>query len=171
MESITLNGQAAATLKRVERAYGFVPNLIRELVENSPAVAEVYLTVTKLMGSASLTPKEQQAIILAVSTYNDCHYCKASHAKVGRMAGLTQEEIDTITAGDLPNTPRLRRLITASRRILGKRGWLSDEDIEEFESQGITRGQLYEIVALIALKTISNYVNHMAHTEIDPQFR
>jgi hypothetical protein len=26
------------------------------------------------------------------------------------------------------------------------------------------------IVSLVGLKTISNYVNHIAHTEVDPQF-
>ena len=30
---------------------------------------------------------------------------------------------------------------------------------------------IYEIVAPIGIKTISNFVNHIADTEIDPQFR
>ncbi len=171
MELISQTSQAQEVLGKVKQTYGFVPNLYTEFATHSPAVAEVYLTATKLMDSASLTPKEQQAVILAVSTYNDCHYCKAAHATVGRMVGLSQEDIEAITTGELPGDPRLRNLITAARRILGKRGWLSADDLAEFEAQGIDRGQLYEIVALIGIKTISNFVNHIAHTEIDPQFR
>ncbi len=171
MELITQPTKAQEVLDKVKRAYGFVPNIFTEFATHSPAVAEVYLTTTKLMDSASLTPKEQQAVILAVSTYNDCHYCKAAHATVGRMVGLSQEDIEAITSGDLPASPRLRSLITAARRILGKQGWLNNEDLAELEVQGIDRGQVYEIVALIGIKTISNYINHIAHTEIDPQFR
>ncbi len=171
MELITQPTKAQEVLDKVKRAYGFVPNIFTEFATHSPAVAEVYLTATKLMDSASLTPKEQQAVILAVSTYNDCHYCKAAHATVGRMVGLSQEDIEAITSGDLPASPRLRSLITAARRILDKRGWLNNEDLAELEVQGIDRGQVYEIVALIGIKTISNYINHIAHTEIDPQFR
>ncbi|MCH8124237.1 MAG: carboxymuconolactone decarboxylase family protein, partial [Bacteroidetes bacterium] len=81
------------------------------------------------------------------------------------------EEIEAITAGDLPSDSRLRSLITVARRILEKRGWLSADDLAEFEAQDIDRGQIYEIVALIGIKTISNFVNHIADTEIDPQFR
>jgi len=171
MELNIQTSKAQEVLGKVKQTYGFVPNLYTEFATHSPAVAEVYLTATKLMDSASLTPKEQQAVILAVSTYNDCHYCKAAHATVGRMVGLSQEDIEAITTGELPGEPRLRNLITAARRILGKRGWLSADDLAEFEAQGIDRGQVYEIVALIGIKTISNYVNHIAHTEIDVQFK
>jgi len=33
--------------------------------------------------------------------------------------------------------------------------------------RGVSRFQLYEVVAFVGLKTISNYINHIAHTTID----
>jgi len=36
--------------------------------------------------------------------------------------------------------------------------------------RGVSRFQLYEVVALVGLKTISNYINHIAHTTIDREF-
>ena len=171
MELITQTSKTQKVLAKVKQTYGFVPNLYTEFATHSPTVADIYLTATKLLGDASLTPKEQQAVILAVSAYNDCTYCIAAHSTVGSIVGLPREEIQAITAGDLPGDPRQRLLITAARRILGKRGWLNADDLAEFEDQGIDRGQIYELVALIGIKTISNYVNHIAHTEIDPQFR
>jgi hypothetical protein len=51
------------------------------------------------------------------------------------------------------------------------RGWLGRPDLERLAAEGIGLPQLYEIVALVGLKTISNYVNHIAHTEIDEAFR
>ncbi|MCH8247707.1 MAG: carboxymuconolactone decarboxylase family protein [Bacteroidetes bacterium] len=171
METITQTAQAQQVLDKVKETYGFVPNLFTEFADHSPAVADVYLTAMKLIGEASLSPKEQQAVILAISSYNDCAYCKAAHGTVAGMVGIPKEEIEAITAGDLPSDSRLRSLITVARRILEKRGWLSADDLAEFEAQDIDRGQIYEIVALIGIKTISNFVNHIADTEIDPQFR
>ena len=171
MEIITQPSKTQEVLGKVKQTYGFVPNLYTEFATHSPAVADVYLAATKLMEDASLSPEEQQAVILAISTYNDCAYCKASHSTVAGMVGMPEEEIEAITAGGLPVDTRLRSLITATRRILGKRGWLNEDDLAEFEAQDIDRGQIYEIVALIGIKTISNFVNHIAHTEIDPQFQ
>ena len=170
MEIITQPSKTQEVLGKVKETYGFVLNLYNEFATHRPAVADGYLTATKLMEEASLSPEEQQAVILAISTYNDCPYCKAAHSTVAGMVGMPKEEIEAITTGGLPDDLRLRNLITAARRILGKRGWLNEDDLAEFEAQDIDRGQIYEIVALIGIKTISNFVNHIAHTEIDQQF-
>ena len=171
METTFVSPKAQEVLDKARSAFGFVPNLIRELATHSPAVAEVYLSGNAAIADASLTAQEQQAVILAISSYNDCHYCTAAHTFVGKMVGLPEGEIEAIKAGGLPQDERLRDLVSATRRILGKRGWLNDADLAEFEALGIDRGQLYEIVALIGIKMISNYVNHIAYTEVDVQFK
>ena len=79
--------------------------------------------------------------------------------------------MDTLISGGLPENDRYRTLVQASRRILGKRGWLSDADQEELSGLGLGRDVLYEIVGLVGVKTISNYVNHIAHTDIDAAFK
>ena len=61
METITQTAQAQQVLDKVKETYGFVPNLYTEFATHSPAVADVYLTAMKLIGEASLSPKEQQA--------------------------------------------------------------------------------------------------------------
>ena len=167
----TTTAEARAVLDNVKKTFGFTPNLFKEFVSHSPAVARVYLDGMAAMGGASLSEKEQQAVILAISSYNDCHYCTVAHSKMGVAVGLTEEETTTLVEGGLPASERLRNLTVATRRIQGKRGWMSEEDLAEFEAMGIDRGEVYEIIALIGLKTISNYVNHFAKTEIDPKLR
>lgn len=51
-----------------------------------------------------------------------------------------------------------------------KRGWLTPEELRQAEAKGISRNRLYEIIAYIGLKTMTNYINHIAHTPIDAQF-
>jgi uncharacterized peroxidase-related enzyme len=158
--------------EKAKQALGFVPNLITEMTDENPAVADAYLTSQGLLEEGGvLSPAEQQAVILAVSSYNDCHYCTKAHAVAGQQAGLDADTVDAINAGGLPTDERLRALVRATRRILGKRGWLSDGDEAEFEDLGLGRPELYEIVTLAGIKTISNYVNHIADTEVDEPFR
>jgi AhpD family alkylhydroperoxidase len=158
--------------EKAEQALGFVPNLITEITGENPAVAEAYLTATGIVEDGGvLSDAEQQAVILAASSYNDCHYCTKAHAVAGQQAGLDAETVEIINEGGLPGDDRLKSLVRATRRILGKRGWLSDDDEAEFADLGLNRPELYEIVGLVGIKTISNYVNHIASTEIDEPFQ
>lgn len=65
----------------------------------------------------------------------------------------------------------MRALVQATRRILGKRGRLSDGDESELADIGLERPVLYEIIAIIGIKTTSNYINHIARTEVDGPFQ
>jgi alkylhydroperoxidase family enzyme len=47
---------------------------------------------------------------------------------------------------------------------------VSDKRIEEFLSAGYSRQNVLEVVFAVAMKTLSNYVNHMAETPVDTQF-
>jgi AhpD family alkylhydroperoxidase len=163
--------QATDVQQHAKQAFGFVPNLITEMTDHNPAVGATYLAANGAIEDGVLTPAEQQAVILAISSYNDCHYCTKAHAAAGQQAGLDAATIETINAGGLPEDDRLRSLVQATRKVLGKRGWLSENDLADLEVQGVDRGALYEIVTLIGIKTISNYVNHIAGTEIDEAFK
>ena len=146
---------------------GFVPNQIKVLNEHSPAAARMYIATMDLVEQGELEDHERETVILAVSRYNDCHYCTRTHAFLGRQAGLDQETIETIHRGGLPADARLRTLVQATRRLLDKQGWLEEEDLESLEQAGVGRTELYEINTIIGLKTFSNYVNHVAQTEVD----
>jgi len=170
MESTVQTPEAQAVLEKVKANYGFVPNLFTEMATHSPAVAEAYFESNRLMEASSLSPQETQAVILAVSGYNECHYCTAAHRMVGKMTGVSDADIDAILAGKEPKDERLQALVVTARIVLERRGWLDETDLRRMEASGVNRGQLYEIVALIGIKTISNYINHIARTEVDPQF-
>lgn len=48
--------------------------------------------------------------------------------------------------------------------VARERGDVSDSAINEFLAAGFTNAQVLEVVLVVATKTISNYVNHIAHT-------
>jgi AhpD family alkylhydroperoxidase len=146
---------------------GFVPNQIKVLNEHSPAAARMYIATMDLVEQGELADHEREAVILTVSRYNDCHYCTRTHAFLGREAGLSQEAIEAIHRGGLPDDERLRTLVQATRLLLDKRGWLDDDDRARLNGADVSETELYEINTLIGLKIFSNYVNHVAQTEVD----
>jgi len=150
--------------------FGFVPNLFREMAR-SPAVARVYLQGQEAMAGASLSTPEQQIVQLAVAVYNECPYCRAAQRAGCRRSGVAPTEIELVEKGSLPEDRRLRSLVSAAWQVLDTRGWLGASDLAGLEAEGVSRAQLYEIVALVGLKTISNYIDHIAHTPVDPAFR
>jgi AhpD family alkylhydroperoxidase len=131
----------------------------------------VYIQGMEALSQGELTPRQQQAVALTVSTANGCHYCQAAHWWLGAKVGISREDLKAIRQGLVPAADEVAKVVRASRVILEKKGWLESADLQELERQGLNRTQLYEIVALIGLKTISNYVNHMAHTTVDAQFK
>lgn len=50
------------------------------------------------------------------------------------------------------------------------RGWPASDDVDQFLAAGYTRENILEVVLVVALKTLSNYINHLADTPLDQQF-
>lgn len=158
-------------LEYAKKLFGMVPNLVRDMAEHNPTVATLYLAGNEQLGQGKLSQKEQQAVIVAISAKNDCHYCTAAHRTLGKAAGIPQEELDRLDRLEPPEDQRLKSLALAAWRVMDERGFLGEQDLKELEGMNVSRGELYEIVAILGVKTISNYINHIARTEIDEPFR
>ena len=157
-------------LAQVEKAFGFVPNLTATLAE-SPAALAGYLQFSGIIQDHSaLSPQEQQIVMLAVSEANGCDYCMAAHSLIAGMAQVPEETVATLRAcGDLTDR-RQAALAKIARALIEHRGRVPDADQEDFLAAGFTKRQLLDVVAIVSLKTLSNYANHLANTPLDPAF-
>jgi hypothetical protein len=81
--------------------------------------------------------------------------------------GVAQSELELIDEKQLPRDG-LKSLVEATWELMTSRGWLGDARIQ---SLGLSRPELYELVALVGLKTITNYINHIQRTEVDAVFK
>lgn len=61
----------------------------------------------------------------------------------------------------------LRALVLS---VLRHRGWVPEADLEHAVAEGYTQRHVLDVLTIVALKSLSNYVNHIAHTPLDPQF-
>lgn len=165
----TASPDGAEALGRAEKGFGFAPNLIRVLAD-APAAAHAYLDLGARFGSTSLTPREQQVVLLATSFENACDYCMAAHSMVAGMVGLDAPTLSALRDGSPLTDPRLDALRDFTRAVVRDRGRPSPDTLRRFLSAGYTRANVLEVITGVAMKTLSNYANHLAVTPLDAAF-
>lgn len=152
---------AAEVLAKVKERYGFIPNLAAFVAE-SPGVLEVVMNLSGAFDKTSLTPQEQQIVLLTVSALNGCSYCKTVHTALGRKVDIDAQMLKaTISFEPLPDR-RLNALRDFTRKVIEEKGWVKEKDVQEFLVSGYTKSQVFEVVMGVALKILTNYSNHLA---------
>ncbi len=158
-------GKAKELLDAVKAKLGLVPNITRAMA-NSPAVLEGYLGLSGALGKGSLSAKNREQIALAVGQSNQCNYCLAAHSAIGKMVGLTPDQILDSRRGTAIDA-KSDAVIRFARKVVDERGHVSDADVAEVRAAGLDDGAIAEIVANVALNIFTNYFNHVAETDID----
>lgn len=155
-------------MKSIQGSYGFMPELFAYMAE-SPEVLEAYVTINKLMSKTSLTPSQQQLVLLAVSRKNGCDFCQVAHEAVGLKSGLDKDTLAALkTDNDIFNKTDAA-LVKLAQTIVEKRGWLENEDLAAFYDAGFVPKQVLEVILGVSLKTLSNYTNHLTHPQPNPE--
>ncbi len=158
-----------APLKAVTAKYGFTPNLLAKMA-NAPSVLKAYIQLNGLLEQTSLTPTERQTVLLTVSRENDCRYCVAAHSVIASMQHVEDHVVNAIRKHQPISDERLEALSRFTAEVVNTRGWPSDQAKQAMEDAGYTAAQALEVVLGVTVKTLSNYVNHLADTEVDEAF-
>jgi len=157
-------------LEKAEKNYGFIPNILG-VMANSPALLEAYMAINQIFEKTDFSAAEKQTVLLAVSTENDCGYCKAAHTGIAKMQGVEDAVLEAIENGDELPDDKLDALFNFTRIMVKKRGLPSDEELQAFFDAGYSEAQVQDVIVGIGMKTLSNYNNHIAETPVDEQFK
>lgn len=163
----TAPSEAKPIIEQVGRTLGYVPNLVAHMAE-APALLEGYAALSAIFRKSGFTEVEQALVLLAVSVEHDSHYCTPAHTVRARDANLPDEAIAAVRDRRPLSDPRLEALRAFSVKMVRERGFLADADLDAFTAAGFTRANALEIILAVGLKTLSNYVNHIAETPLDP---
>ncbi len=147
----------------------FVPNILAKMAE-APATLEAYTTLAGIFEKTDLSATERQVIMMTVNRLNGCTYCMAAHSTISRMTGVAEDVIATLRAGTALADPKLEALRQFTVVMTHDRGFPSEADKEAFLAAGYTKQTMLEVVLGISYKVLSNYTNHLAHTELDDKF-
>lgn len=165
----TASEPARETLEKTQKVYGFIPNLYGMLAQ-APSAVDSYLHVAGQFGKSSLSPSEQQVVLIATSEFNECTYCVAAHSVVAQMSKVSADVIEALRNNQPLADAKLEALRRLTAAIVESRGWPSEEVVQAFYDAGYGPRQYLEVVLGISLKTLSNYANHIASTPLDDAF-
>lgn len=158
---------ARDTLEKTTKAWGFLPNLGAIIAESPAALELLWVAYGALTTKGTLSPAEQQLVSVAASRENRCAYCVAAHSTLALAAKLPQQAVSALRDGQPILDQKLEGLRLVTERLVRQRGWLNEQDKQDFLHAGYTSGQLLEVVGWVAVKTLTNYTNHLAETPVD----
>ena len=159
------SGRTRELLDAVKGKLGLVPNMTRAMA-NSPAALDGYLQLSGALGKGTLSARSREQIALAVAQANGCDYCLAAHSAVGRMVGLTVDQIRDSRLGTAVD-PKADALIRFALKVEDARGAVGDDDLEEVRRAGFDDAAIAEVVANVALHVFTNDFNRLVGTDLD----
>jgi len=113
---------------------------------------------------------EQQVVALTVSATNDCAYCMGAHSAVAQMVRMPDDVLAALRDQRSLSDRKLNALRTLVLAVLQHRGWVPEGELEHVVTAGYSQRHILDVLTIVSLKTLSNYVNHIAHTPLDAQF-
>ena len=161
----TTTGESKELFNAVQKKLGFIPNLIK-VFGNSPATLKTYLSLGELAASGNFSNKYREQLALAIAETNACNYCLSAHTAIGKMNGLTEEQTEQSRQG-LANDTKAQAGLQFAQTVTANRGQVSNDAIKAVKAAGYNDGDILEIVLNVVSNTLTNYVNHIAQTEVD----
>ena len=165
VEFATAQGRTRELLDAVKGKFGMVPNLTRAMAV-SPSVLEAYLSMSGALGHGVLAPKVREQLALEVGEANHCDYCVSAHSAVGKLTGLSADEILQSRRGTSSDS-KTDALLRFASTIIAKQGLVNDADVAAVRAAGHGDAEIAEVVAHVALNIFTNYFNNVADTPID----
>ena len=164
-------GHGRDVLTKAKAQTGFIPNMYARMA-NSPGLLETYLQgYAAFRKESGLSSEEQEVIFLVISRENGCEYCMAAHSTLADiMSGVAPEVTDAIRNGTPISDFKLAALAEFTSVMFQTRGLPTEESVQSFLKAGFSERHILEIVLALAVKTLSNYSNHLFHTPLDEKF-
>lgn len=174
LRPVTLDSADATQKEVLEgalKAVGFIPNMYANMV-NVPGVLSTYLHgYAAFRQKSGLTPAEQEVVFLAISQQNGCTYCTAAHSMLAdKMSGVPAPVLAAIRAGQPIPDARLQALYSFTQELVRTAGKPGQAVADAFLAAGYTEATALQVILAAAVKTLSNYSNHLFQTVVDDKF-
>lgn len=162
---------ALPILEAANKGLGFIPNLYAHLAE-APNALSAYKQLGALLEQSALTPEEQQIVLISASIENRCEYCVAAHSFLARnLVKVDGARVDALRAQSCLQDQKLNALVAFTRAVVRERGWVvGSQELKDFFAAGYTQQNALEVLLGVAMKTLSNYTNHLTDTPLDAAF-
>ena len=167
----TADPRAKPLLAKAKAEVGFIPNMYAGMA-NSPGLLQTYFEGSAAFRTHSgFTPAEQEVVLLTISRENGCDYCMAAHSMIAeKVSKVPADVLGAVRSGATIADSKLAALSTFTSHMFTTRGRPTTANMKAFLHAGYTEAQVLEIVLALAVKTLSNYTNHVNNPKVDDAF-
>lgn len=154
---------------------GFVPNVFRALGRR-PAELRAFLDYhDALMDPDSddgLSKAERELVVVATSGANHCTYCVVAHGAILRIRYKDPEIADGVAANPyaVELSGRERAIVDLALLVARRSETLTEADLDEARSAGLTDDEIWDVGAITALFAMSNRLAHLTALRPNPEF-
>jgi uncharacterized peroxidase-related enzyme len=157
--------KSRALLEAAQKKMGMIPNMLKTLGHSSAAL-EAYMSLSGALAGGSLSARIREQVALAAAGVNGCDYCASAHTAIGKSLKIDESELERNLAGASDDATTAAALAFVGA-VIENRGKVSDAELQAVRDAGFTDGEIAELVAAIALNTLTNFFNRLADPEID----
>lgn len=163
-----VQGETKEIFDMIENRFGMVPNLFATIAHYPKALKPIIDLYQAIAKESSIEPKLQELANLEVSRINRCNYCLAHHTQMAKIAGASDDQLNTLKAGKIDNTlnEKEKVVIEYARQVT--------EDAEEV-SEGLFKrlrsyfndSQIVNLTFIIGLMNVFNSFNGALGVELE----
>ena len=167
---VPATGQVSAAsqsiLEQVQKKMGQVPNLYATIGYSAQTLKGMLDFEATVAQGSSYTAREREAINLVVSQVNNCTYCLAAHTMLAQLKGFSKDETLDIRKGKAADS-KLETVILLAQSIASNKGYAEANLLKNFFAAGYNESALIELIALISIRTLTNYVYAATQIPVD----
>lgn len=157
-------------LQSASKQMGSIPGLYAVMAE-SPETLQAYGQLQQLFTATSFDAEELTVVWQTINVEHDCHYCVPAHTAIAHSMKVNPAITEALRSQTSMPTAKLQALHDFTLAMVRERGNVSAKQIDAFFAAGYTQKQVLEVILGLSQKVISNYVNHVADTAVDPMFK
>ncbi|GAC31003.1 carboxymuconolactone decarboxylase family protein [Paraglaciecola polaris] len=161
--------ESKAILEGAKKQMGVVPGLYGVLAE-SPSTLKAYMQLHELFTNTSFNAEELTVVWQTINVEHECHYCVPAHTGIAHSMKVDPALTEALRNGEAMPTDKLQALQDFTLSVVRNRGNVSEDALQAFFAAGYAQQQVLEVILGLSQKVISNYVNHIAETPVDPMF-
>jgi uncharacterized peroxidase-related enzyme len=151
--------------ENLERKGAEVPNFLRVLA-HAPDLVEGFIALNGTFSRTKLDGKLRELAYIRASQVNGCGYCMEHHRKLGRKAGLDEQQVSgTGEFEDNPIYDGLQRDVMRYAEQVTRTAQVSDDLFERLKQQ-LSERELVELAATVALANFTNRITETLRLEL-----
>lgn len=154
-------------MRPIQQQQGEVPNIFKTLAHHPKLMRRWLVFANHVLFKSSLPARERELVILRIGWLCQAEYEWAQHVRIGRAAGLTDEEIHRIKAGpSAPEWSERDRLLLQATDELHADAHIGDATWQELSRYYDTQ-QLMDLVFAVGQYTLVSMALNTFGVQLD----